>query len=143
MNLEIFVVAVAALNLAVIVHFLRQRRLLESFALLWIGVGMVGLLLAVGRPLFDRLARALGIKFGTSLLFTAALLFLLVVCMYLSLHISKLVTRTEMLAEEVAFLRGVRRSDVGTSTEPEPEPHSGSSITDVVPSPANPQDGVS
>jgi hypothetical protein len=55
-----------------------------------------------------------GIASGLSLVLGAAVVFLLFVCMSLSLHVSRLEAKTEVLAEEVAMLHGVR--------EPEPPP---------------------
>jgi hypothetical protein len=104
-KLELFVVVIALLNVAVVVEFVRRRKLGENFALLWIVVGMAGVVLSVARPLFDAVARAVGVSYGPSLLFSLALLFLLFVCMSLSLHVSRLEARTEILAEEIAFLR--------------------------------------
>jgi hypothetical protein len=55
------------------------------------------------------------VVFGVwSLVLGAALVFLLFVCMSLSLHISRLEAKTEILAEEIAMLHGVR--------EPQPDP---------------------
>lgn len=104
-RLELFVIVLALVNVAVVVEFVRRRKLRENFALLWIGVGLAGVTLSLARPVFDAVARAVGVSYGPSLLFTLALLFLLFVCMSLSLHVSRLETRTEILAEEIAFLR--------------------------------------
>ena len=51
------------------------------------------------------LSREMGVYAGTSLVFTLGILFLLFVCMSLSMHVSRLTDRTEVLAEEVAILR--------------------------------------
>ncbi len=104
-RLEVFVVVIALVNVAVVVELVRRRKLRENFALLWIVVGMGGVVLSIARPLFDAVARAVGVSYGPSLLFSLALLFLLFVCMSLSLHVSRLEARTEILAEEIAFLR--------------------------------------
>lgn len=111
-RLELFVVVLALVNVAVVVEFVRRRKLRESFALLWIGVGLAGVALSLARPAFDAIARAVGVSYGPSLLFTLALLFLLFVCMNLTLHVSRLEARTEVLAEEVAFLKAEREPHV-------------------------------
>ncbi len=103
-KLEVFVLVAAAANVTIVVEFVRRRKLLEGFALLWLSVGVGGVLVAVSRPLVDRLARGIGVT-GPSLVFTAAFLFLVFVCMSLSLHVSRLEARVEVLAEENAFLR--------------------------------------
>jgi hypothetical protein len=105
-RLEVVVLVVAVLLMAFTVEVLRRRRLSESYALLWLGVGFGALILGLARPLADRLSEALGIAYGTSLVFGVALVFLLAVCINLSLHVSKLEGRVEVLAEEVALLRG-------------------------------------
>lgn len=110
-RLELFVVVVALVNVAAVVEFVRRRKLRESFALLWIAVGLGGVVLSMARPLFDAVARAVGVSYGPSLVFSVALLFLLFVCMSLSLHVSRLEARTEVLAEEVAFLRAGRDAE--------------------------------
>lgn len=111
-RLQLFVVVLALVNVAVVVELVRRRMLREGFALLWIGVGLGGVALSLARPVFDALARAVGVSYGPSLLFTLALLFLLFVCMSLSLHVSRLEARTEILAEEVALLRAERDTKV-------------------------------
>ena len=105
-RLELVVLIAALLLMAFTVEVLRRRRLSESYALLWLGVGLGALILGLARPLVDRVSEALGIAYGTSLVFGVALLFLLAVCINLSIHVSKLESRVEALAEEVALLRG-------------------------------------
>lgn len=114
-KLEIFVLLAAAVNITVVVEFVRRRKLLEGFALLWLSVGVGGVVIALFRPLADRAARAFGIT-GPSLVFTAAFLFLVFVSMTLSLYVSRLEARVEVLAEEIAFLReqadGISNDDI-------------------------------
>jgi hypothetical protein len=112
-RLDVFVFVVGVLNLAVVVEFVRRRRLLETFALLWIAVGVLGVAAALGRSLLDDVADAFGITYGASFVLASACAFLLFVCMSLSLHVSRLEHRTEVLAEEVAFLRGAEEPEDG------------------------------
>ena len=107
-KLQFFLLLVAAAQLLFVIEFVRRRKLLEGFAVLWIVTGFGGVGLVVARPLIDRLADAVGIAYGASLVLTLGIAFLLLVCMSLSLHVSKLESRVEVLATEVAFLRGVR-----------------------------------
>jgi hypothetical protein len=107
-RLELFVLLVAAVNLVVVLEFVRRRKLAESFALLWSAVAIGGLALVLARPWVDEFARWAGIEAGTSVVFSLAILFLVVVSVYLSVHITSLEERVEVLAEEVALLRGVQ-----------------------------------
>lgn len=110
-RLDLFVLLAALFNLAVVVEFVRRRRLLETFALLWILVGLLGVVAALGRSLLDDLADLAGIDYGASFILASACGFLMFVCMSLSLHVSRLERRTEVLAEEIAFLQGVREPE--------------------------------
>lgn len=107
-KLELFLLVVALANVVVVLEFVRRRKLLENYALLWMLVGLGGIFFAVGRSVFDSAARAVGISNGANLVLAGGVLFLLFVCMSLSLHVSRLEARSEVLAEEVAFLRASR-----------------------------------
>ena len=128
-RLELVVLVAAVLLMAFTLEVLRRRRLSESYALLWLGVGFGALILGLARPAVDRVSQALGIAYGTSLVFGVALLFLLAVCINLSIHVSKLESRVEVLAEEVALLRGPvgqgRAYPSGADPAPAPESTSG------------------
>jgi hypothetical protein len=104
-RLEIFIAAVAVVNVVAMTELVRRRVLREKYALLYGFVGFGGLVLALGRTRFDRLARALGVSYGPALLFLVAVMFLLFLCVSLSVEVSKLEERSEILAEEVALLR--------------------------------------
>jgi hypothetical protein len=102
-TIQIVVMLFALGLLGVIVEVVRRRRLSENYALLWIGVGLVGLVLGAARPLVDEVSSELGIVFGTSLVFALACLFLTIVCINLSVHVSRLEERVEVLAQELAL----------------------------------------
>jgi hypothetical protein len=105
-RLDVFSIILALANVLIMVELFRQRRVREKFALLWITVGLGGVVLAIARPVLDDLSHELGIVNGTSFLFLLALMFLLFVCVALSLQVSRLEERTEILAEELGLLRG-------------------------------------
>lgn len=111
MALELFVLVVACINLAVVLEFVRRRKLAETFALLWTLTAMGAFVLILARPAIDAFANAVGIESGTSVVFSLAILFLLIVNVYLSVHVTRLAHRVEALAEEVAILHGVRRRE--------------------------------
>lgn len=105
-RLEIAIGVTALVLLAVIVEIVRRRRLSENWALLWIAVAVGALLMGLGRPVIDRFSEAVGISYGASLVFAVALVFLLFVCISLSMHVSRLEEKVEALAGEIALLRG-------------------------------------
>lgn len=104
-RLAVTVIVVTVANLAFVLELVRRRQLREKYALLWLAVGVTGLLLALARPLLDGLARAMGIGYGPSALFFFSTIFLVLVAAHLSWEVSRLEDRTRRLAEEVALLQ--------------------------------------
>jgi hypothetical protein len=122
-RLELVVLVSSLLLLIFIVEVVRRRKLSEGYALLWIAVGLAVLLLGVLRPLVDRLSRVVGVSYGANLVFAVALVFLVVVCVNLSMHVSELEDKVQTLAEEVALLRGpVEGPPSADASAVEPDP---------------------
>lgn len=105
-RLDIFVLVVALLNVGVVLVLVRRRQLREKYALLWLSVGIGGIMVGLGRTLVDRVAHAIGVSYGPSAVFLVAILFLLLVSMHLSWEVSRLEEHTKTLAQELALLRG-------------------------------------
>jgi hypothetical protein len=103
LNLVILVVTVGFVVL--VVEMVRRRNLREKYALLWLGVGVLVLLLSVFRPVLDRISLVLGIEYGPSTLFLFSTLFLVGVAAHLSWEVSRLEEKTRRLAEEIALMR--------------------------------------
>ena len=106
MKLELFILGLALLNLVIVIEVVRRRRMHEHFAMMWLALGIGGIVLAALRPVVDRVSSLLGISYGTSLVFTVSIFFLFVLSMYLSIRVSRLETQIEQLAEHIAFLEG-------------------------------------
>jgi hypothetical protein len=123
-RLEVVMLLGSLLLLGFIVEVVRRRRLSEGYALLWIAVGVGVLVLGVARPLIDRISRLVGVSYGASLVFGVAIVLLVVVCVNLSMHVSRVEDKVQTLAEEIALLRGPRRAppvdDPGVAPQAEP-----------------------
>lgn len=104
-RLAVTVLVVTSANLFFMLELVRRRHLREKYALLWLGVGVTGLVLALARPLLDRMARVVGIAYGPSALFLLSTVFLVLVAAHLSYEVSRLEDRTRRLAEEIALLK--------------------------------------
>lgn len=88
-----------------VVWLLRQRKLREKYAVLWILVGAVTLALAGFPQLLNWAAVVTGFALPSNLLFMLAIFLLMGVCLHLSLEISVVEDETRALAEESAILR--------------------------------------
>ncbi len=105
-RLSLFIIFVAIVVLVFVIEVVRRRRLSEGYALLWIAVGLGGVLLGFARPLVDRFSSDIGVSYGANVVFAFVFLFLLIVAINLSMHVSKLEDQVAALAEEVAILHG-------------------------------------
>ena len=124
MKLSVLLLCAAVVLFVFIVEIVRRRRLSESYALMWICVAVVCLVLGLARPLVDRLSTTLGVSYGSNLVFGVVCLFLLLFAINLSVHVSRLERRVEQLAQELA-LRDVENvgdagRDLSTDTDSEP-----------------------
>lgn len=103
-RLEVVIALVSVGMLLFILELVRRRQLREKYAWLWLGVGVLSLLMSLARGMLDRLATALGIDYGPSALFLFSTVFLMAVCAHLSYEVSRLEEKTRRLAEEVALI---------------------------------------
>jgi hypothetical protein len=112
-------------------ELLRRRQLREKYAILWLGVSVVVIVLAAFPSLLNWGADRLGISDPPNLLTFSAVVVLLLVAVHLSWEASRLEEETRTLAEEIGLLRmqvhslGIERVTATpthpTENGPEPE----------------------
>jgi hypothetical protein len=110
-RIQIVSIVGAAILLLVIFDLVRRRRLLERYAILWLGSGVILLGLAVWRGALENLASALGIFYPPNALFVVAFGFVLVLLLHFSIAVSKLADQSKVLAQRLALLE--QRVDSG------------------------------
>lgn len=81
-------------------------RLKERYSILWLVSSLSIVFLSVSRALLERVSYMLGIYYPPSLLFLAGVFFLLIINISFSVTISRLSSKVDALAQEVAFLKG-------------------------------------
>jgi hypothetical protein len=111
-------VAICVLLASALFWLLRSRRVREKYTAIWLIV-VVGVCVAGAVPgLVIWLSSALGVQTPVNLVFSTAIVVLLVVCIQLSIEISNLEEETRTIAEELALLRELveRRSDTPTDS---------------------------
>lgn len=111
------------LVLGSIFELLRRRQLSEKYAVLWLAVGVVILVLTIFPALLNKISRAVGVAIPANLLFFLAIVFLICVALHLSWELSRLENETRKLAEDVAILRLELDEHRKQRTESQPEKH--------------------
>jgi hypothetical protein len=119
-KLQLLAIAASGILLLIIFELLRRRRLIERYALIWLGSGVVLLVLAVWTGLLEIVSKALGIAYPPNALFAFAFGFVLLLLMHFSIAISRLSGETKVLAQDVARLdRELRELRAAQGTEAE------------------------
>jgi hypothetical protein len=104
LKLQLLAILASGVLLAIVFELLRRRRLIERYALIWLGSSVVLLGLAIWKGLLDKLAGWMGIAYPPNALFMIAFGFVLLLLLHFSLAISRLSNETKVLAQVVARL---------------------------------------
>jgi uncharacterized membrane protein YfcA len=97
-------VLVSLLVLLTIVRLVRQKRLDEKYALVWLIAGAVMLIAPVGSNLVDWFSRKLGFAYPPSFVFLIAFLVLCLINLQYSVAISRLTQQNRVLSQKFAIL---------------------------------------
>ncbi len=100
----IVAITLAVTVLIVVVELVRKRRLREEYSLLWVGTAAVLLLLALKQDLILELSKLFGAAQSSSTLFFLALVFLMLLSLQFSVHLSRLTFRNKALSQRIALL---------------------------------------
>jgi hypothetical protein len=125
MDARIQIVAIIGASglLLAVLELVRQRRLLERYALVWLSAAVVLLALAVWRSLLTRLADLVGIAYPPNALFFAAFGAILLLLLHFSVAVSRLQDQAKVLAQRLALLEervtAAERSGVAAEEEAE------------------------
>jgi hypothetical protein len=112
---QVLAIIIALGGFFLVLLLVRRRKLKERFAVTWLIVGVGMVVLALARPLLDRLSNTLGIQSGTTTVFLIAVLVILGIQLQLSVSVSRLEERLRDLAEFVALSEPTSRAGGGTS----------------------------
>lgn len=108
---HLLLVLLTTASVGFVLSLLRSGRLRARFAMLWLSVGLVLVVLAAFPRLLDWTAERIGIFYPPAVFLLAATAFLLFVAVQFSWEISRLEDRTRVLAEEIALLKERPPSD--------------------------------
>lgn len=100
-----FAIGVCVVLLLTLGWLLRSQRLREKYSVIWVVLVLGLVLLGFVPQVTQWLARLTGVTTPINLVFILASLALLIVCIQLSLELSRLEETTRTVAEEVALLR--------------------------------------
>lgn len=117
-------VVVSLALLAIVIRLLILRRIREKYAVLWLVLGVIVLVLGIFPGVLEAATDALGVELPVNLLFATALAVLLGVALHLSWELSMSEDETRRLAEDVAIL-SARLDALEVDPEADPAQRSG------------------
>jgi len=105
MDTRIRIVAIGGtlVLLLVVLELVRRRRLLERYALVWLGSSAVLLGLGIWQGLLGKIAKAIGVVYPPNALFVIAFGFVLLLLLHFSTAVSRLTDQTKVLAQRLAL----------------------------------------
>jgi hypothetical protein len=106
MELRIQLVALAgtAILFLIVLELVRRRRLLERYALVWLGSAVALFALAIWGGLLTTIANAIGVFYPPTALFVIAFGFILMLLLHFSTAVSRLTDQTKVLAQRLALM---------------------------------------
>lgn len=104
MTAQVLGILASLLTFVFVFWLLRRGSLQEKYAVLWLGVSGVALVLAIFPAILRAVTTALGVETPSNLLFFVTIVLLLLVAIQLSYELSRHEARIRRLAEEVALL---------------------------------------
>jgi hypothetical protein len=104
-KLSLAVLISAVVVLGVVLELVRRRRLDEGYSLLWLGAGLLLVVLPLSRSLLDRLAAMFGVAYPPSALFLVGFLAITLILLYFSTVISRLARQNREAAQRLGLLQ--------------------------------------
>jgi hypothetical protein len=108
----VFGIVAAVAVLIVVVEMLRRRQLRERHAIWWLAAGVLALVAGIFPRTLDWAASLVGIELPVNLVFFLSIAVLFLVCLQHSAELTRLESKTRVLAERVALL-DLRVRDLG------------------------------
>lgn len=90
--------------LAIIFNLVREKKLKEKYALIWLLIGISIFVLAVFQNLLNWITLSLGIKMPINTLFFLGIFFIILINIHFSLVISNLAEQNRKIAQKLALL---------------------------------------
>jgi hypothetical protein len=109
-NVQVFRIQILAIIgsgvlIIFIIELIRRKKLKEEFAVLWLGMGIVFLVISMFRKLLDKFSLLVGIDYPPAALFLILIMGLVVILIHFSVAISRLKEENKKLAQELGLLR--------------------------------------
>jgi len=104
-RIQILAIVGSVFLILFILDLIRRKRLREEFAILWLAMGVVFLILSIFRGLLDKISYFIGIGYPPAALFLFLIMGLLIILVHFSTAISELKETQKKLVQEIGLLK--------------------------------------
>ena len=104
-GVRFFIIILSFVVLAVVINFIRKKKLRVDYAILWVITGLVLIILPLINNYLDRFAYSIGVYYPPALIYVFAILFIIMILLDFSIRISKLSEQNKNLIQDLGILR--------------------------------------
>ena len=104
--------------IGLIIMLIRNKRIKEEFAILWLFFGGVFLFLSIWRGSIEVIARILGIAYAPAAIFLILIIAIISILIHLSLITSRLTDQAKVMTQELGLLK-MEMSTMKKKTKPD------------------------
>jgi hypothetical protein len=110
-RIQILAIVGSVFLILFILDLIRRKRLREEFAILWLAMGVVFLVLSIFRGLLDKISYFIGIGYPPAALFLFLIMGLMIILIHFSTAISELKGTQKKLVQEIGLLKAALAAD--------------------------------
>lgn len=104
-RIQVLAIVGSILLIIFTLELIRRKRLKEEFSILWLGMGIVFLVISLFRGLLDKFSYLVGIGYPPAALFLILIMGLTVILIHFSVAISELKEANKKLTQELGLLK--------------------------------------
>lgn len=104
LSLRLLTIIIALLFLGFIIRLVMRKRMSEKDSLVWIGAGIVLLIVSIIPQIPDAIAGYLGLTYSAAIYFYASIVFVLFVLCYHTTRVSDLTEKNKKLAQKFGIM---------------------------------------
>lgn len=106
MKIDVFILSfmICMIFLGITIYLIRNGKLREQYAILWIILTAVMMLLSLFPSLIDGMAKQIGVSYAPSLLYLLGLISVLFILLHLTIAVSSLTARFIVLTQKIGML---------------------------------------
>ncbi|AZS17825.1 DUF2304 domain-containing protein [Paenibacillus lutimineralis] len=106
MKIDVFILSfmICMIFLGITIYLIRNGKLREQYAILWLILTAVMMLLSLFPSLIDFMAKQIGVSYAPSLLYLLGLISVLFILLHLTIAVSSLTARFIVLTQKIGML---------------------------------------